>query len=501
MQRNPLRRAILGALIANLAAVGAAHAVFLNPAGLGQVLVYPYYTVNGGNSTAITIVNTSLTGKAVKVRFLEAYNGRDVLDFNLYLSPHDVWVGQVTPVGTGAGLATNDNTCTVPRIPLTGAPLPFSTQAFDGSTAQGKDGGPTDASRTREGYVEVIDMGTVLNANQNTLDAITHSDGIPSGCQQVIDAWTAGGYWAVNASVDIGPPSGGLTGTGTLIDVALGTVEGYTPDALGQFYTAPAIGFHSAPDALTPNLSSATSLTSAAHAASPVSDDDIPIASTFQRSVDAVSSVFMADAVFNEYWTSGTIDAASEWVVTYPTKRFYTDPYYSSGASLNPFDIKFGPVSSLPQGAGSCAPVNTNPYDREEAEIEIFLGAPAPPNGAALCFATQVVTFNQSHQGGSALPSRVLGSALSQDYATPADNGWAVIDLAGASINHQLSASREGHVFLGLPVTGFWVTQFVNGNLGGVLANYTALYKHKLHVTCAIPASSQSSGSLGQACS
>lgn len=67
-----------------------ARAVHINPDGLGQLLFYPYYTVRNGNVTAMSIVNTTSLTKAVKVRFLEGKNGREVLDFNLFLSPTDV---------------------------------------------------------------------------------------------------------------------------------------------------------------------------------------------------------------------------------------------------------------------------------------------------------------------------------------------------------------------------------------------------------------------------
>jgi hypothetical protein len=50
------------------------------------VLIYPYYTVNAGLARCL-LVNTTPAGKALKVRIHEGYNGRDVLDFNLYLSP------------------------------------------------------------------------------------------------------------------------------------------------------------------------------------------------------------------------------------------------------------------------------------------------------------------------------------------------------------------------------------------------------------------------------
>jgi hypothetical protein len=34
-------------------------------------------------------------------------------------------------------------------------------------------------------------------------------------------------------------------------------------------------------------------------------------------------------------------------------------------------------------------------------------------------------------------------------------------------------------VFYGLPVSGFEAENFVNGNLGGVLANYSGVYRHR----------------------
>ena len=39
-----------------------------------------------------------------------------MLDFNLYLSPFDVWVAQVYDNGSGGAVATNDNSCTVPTF-------------------------------------------------------------------------------------------------------------------------------------------------------------------------------------------------------------------------------------------------------------------------------------------------------------------------------------------------------------------------------------------------
>ncbi|MCU7872269.1 MAG: hypothetical protein KZQ91_05945 [Candidatus Thiodiazotropha sp. (ex Lucinoma borealis)] len=39
----------------------------------------------------ITITNTTNLWKAVRVRILESRNSGDLLNFNVYLSPFDVW--------------------------------------------------------------------------------------------------------------------------------------------------------------------------------------------------------------------------------------------------------------------------------------------------------------------------------------------------------------------------------------------------------------------------
>jgi hypothetical protein len=88
------RKALTTAVLAGLGVAGAAQAAYQNPSGLGQALIYPYYTVqsSGGNAynTYVSVVNTTDRVKVVKVRFREGKNSREVLDFNLYLSPNDM---------------------------------------------------------------------------------------------------------------------------------------------------------------------------------------------------------------------------------------------------------------------------------------------------------------------------------------------------------------------------------------------------------------------------
>ncbi len=96
MNRKNLTAAVLAGLAGAAGIVGSAQAVNINPDGLGQVLIYPYYTTNGGNTTVLSVVNTSEDAKAIKVRFMEGQNSQEVLDFNLYMSAYEVWAAAIS---------------------------------------------------------------------------------------------------------------------------------------------------------------------------------------------------------------------------------------------------------------------------------------------------------------------------------------------------------------------------------------------------------------------
>src|SRR5687768_290799 len=96
MSRKPYPAAALFALA--LASPGAS-AVSLNPRGLGEVLIYPYYTVQKDQDTLLTVGNASDLGKLVNVNIREGMNGRPIFSFRLYLSPHDIWTARISQVG------------------------------------------------------------------------------------------------------------------------------------------------------------------------------------------------------------------------------------------------------------------------------------------------------------------------------------------------------------------------------------------------------------------
>ena len=150
--------AAVSAAILGSVAMQNASAVSFDVAGTaGQVLIFPYYNVNNGYQTSYNIRNTKDEFKAVKLRFRESGNSNDVLDFNVYMSPYDVFTVTLTRSNGGDDpdasdtvlLTTEDTTCTFPAIPEGG--VKFITDIYPAT-------GPIDA---REGYLEVIEMGVI----------------------------------------------------------------------------------------------------------------------------------------------------------------------------------------------------------------------------------------------------------------------------------------------------------------------------------------------------
>lgn len=490
MNRNSLTTAVVAGIAGVVGIANLANAVNLNPDGLGQVLLYPYYTVNNHQQTALSVVNTTSIGKAVKVRFLEGYNSREVLDFNLFLSPFDVWTAGVFSLsdagvsGSGAGIFTKDNSCTAPQF-LSG-PLAngagyqaFLHYAYTGSNS---DSGPTGDSRTREGHFEMISMGDITGA---ALAAdITHVNGKPPGCLKAEADFEAGAFASIVA------PTSGLFGAAAVVDVANGTYYAYNADALDGF-TQTALG--AGTGSLTPSLAGVNegaSPTVMAH----VFNNGAVVNAAYTKGgttgIDAVSAVFSANNLYNQWQAASDGSVGSDWVVTFPTKRFYVDTLYTGGAGTAPI-IPF--ESAFVKGL-SCDVVGISLFDREEntTSTPTCGFSPCPPGQppSSLCHETNVISF-----GGTS----ILGSGLTSNIATSAlgSNGWLGLSFTdathgGTSAAADAHASRPsvagtsgtitataGVIFYGLPVTGFEAEDFVNGNLNGVLANYSGVYRHR----------------------
>jgi len=245
---------------AMMAMTAPAHAMNISQDNVGQVLLFPYYTVKNGLDTIFTVTNTSAKTAIFKVRFREALNSREVRDFNVVLSPFDHWAAAVTGnTAGGAVVRTFDKTCTSPTLPASPAAagareVDFSSALFSGIF---KDSASEDLSRVREGYFEVILMGvsdrdTAVSTNILEFNA-KHVSGVPRDCAKV-DALF------LNTRVNLGymeAPENILKGHVTYINVANGTAMDAEPAAIENFQTS--INIVEPPSDLLPDLTSGDS--------------------------------------------------------------------------------------------------------------------------------------------------------------------------------------------------------------------------------------------------
>lgn len=159
MMKKNLLAASLALALGSLS--GAATADWkVNDQGIGHYNLVPYYTVQEGSNTLINIVNTDTTnGKVVKVRFRAAEWSDDALDFQVFLSPGDVWTAAVGVEGGVPKLVSSDKSCTLPAD--LGAGKAFPTTRVEGR----------DAAKLFEGYVEIFAMADVPKLSQSVTAA------------------------------------------------------------------------------------------------------------------------------------------------------------------------------------------------------------------------------------------------------------------------------------------------------------------------------------------
>jgi hypothetical protein len=460
---------------------GTAQAVHVNPEGLGSVLIYPYYTVRadgGGTSTAyydnyVSIVNTTASTKAVKVRILEGKRSAEVLDFNLFLSPFDVWTGAIVRTTTasdgeeGGKLISIDRSCVVPNALFTSTAGLNRFKNF--VYAATNDGGGSTLDRTREGYLEVLEMGDVTNTT--AIAAAKHnSAGVPANCP----------YFEANdltLGTQLSAPTGGLFGGLSLINVRSGSDFSYDAVALAAWSSV--VQYSRAGD-VQPRLTQATANTTSLV----FTGAGNVVASTWANARDAVSAAMMSTNVYNEYVLETATQSGTDWVVTFPTKFAYSVP--GTGAALPPFNANFN-------NGQACDVFGLSFWNREEATTStptIVLPSPEPtvtPTVNSFCYEANVLTWANSAMLGSVNAYNVDPTAAG--FRT----GWAnisftqpvqVISPTASTINGAAAAVQRS---FGLPVVGFAIQDFSNGNVGTppVLSNYGGNFNHKYSRTVA----------------
>lgn len=408
-------------LVAALAAVGlvgvagaqVTSSIAVNPDGVGQALIYPFYTVQNGNATLLSVVNTTAEGKVVKIRFRDYANSEDVRDFNIYLSAKDVWTAAVLPVGSagmtgsggwtgssggGAMVVTQDNTCTAPNktnwqdvsadfggIPTYAVPFSKADYVSHDNATRGSAADQT-LERTTRGYFEVIEQGTIPTTTTmyGKIDhRVAGRNGKPdcAGLHALSPSVNATYPWVAHG---LTTQSGGLFGSVAWLSLGNGASTATSATAMNGFLRNPVV--YNAGD-FNPNLTDHLTTTAV------VTTTDRVVIANFAGSVSipsgassvvpnmwAATAPFFATNVQGEYFYSSDLAGATDWVVTMPGKRhFVTFAGTGSDAAADAFAPSA--TSTLPpfattsywrtaSGTGqytSPVPLGAVAYDREEA--------------------------------------------------------------------------------------------------------------------------------------
>lgn len=467
-----VRKKVLNLAVAS--AVGAAglaslpaHAVNVSQNNVGEVLLFPLYTVRGGLDTVFTVTNTTARAVVMKVRWREALNSREVRDFNVVLSPYDVWTAGVTKdaAGTGALVRTYDNTCTSPALPAsttaTGAKeIAFTSIGYDGTDASyPTDKGGTSITRVQEGYFEVFNMGEL--ASGTIFTASKHgASGVPANCTTVANS--------VASDYPVGTltqPTNALKGAVSYIDVATGKAIDATPTAIENFAST---AIWAAPGDLNPDLADGD----AGMTANFLDNGAAVAVAGIAQSQDAVSVLLMADNIMNEFASNGTT-SLTDWVITFPTKHHYVD---GTGNAQYPFGDNF------PNDGTSCNTITPTLFNREEGSVAPSGNSfsPAPTGATAqLCYETNFISFNGANIFGTGV------NHMSLDTTAVGTAGWLNLGLAGVvgaasatGVGGATTAAPRVTGFAGdsgLPVIGFAAVMRVAGSSS---TNYGSTVNH-----------------------
>ncbi len=473
----------------------ASAAMEVNANGVGYINILPYYSAQGDNVSMFSVTNTSTTTyKLAKVRFRGAEFSDDVFDFQLFLSPQDVYTFYVArDAATGeAKFYTDDNSCTLPaRATLNGAAL--STQRLVG-TADEKLAG------TREGYVEIISMADVSDAAvQATIKHSGHNGMTLSNAlsKPTCDAAILGSSTnAIDLTSKLVAPTGGLMSWGIVADLKNTKAFTFTATAISPTLTDVPVkplywrqadlqsDVYAGGAAVLTGGAVATYTADAALLLIQPYEFDLPDLSTpynaatgtlttpaLQR--NAVSGLF-ADkgTVVTEYVTDDGIAASTDVVLSQPTRRFYYT--FVNSTPLSPAVTGASGIyanTDFTAARGGLTTVNTPAaYGREEQAFNV--GTPggivispnvgAPDSPFYVRGEVSVVTINQ----GQTTKSESLGAQLTNvDYLfsgfAPAD-GWV-----------KLNVQNKKAADVILPVIGFTaINMFNQGGNNGTGSNY-----------------------------
>ena len=487
-----------------------------NVDGLGHILIVPYFSAQNGNSTLINLVNTdAVNGKAVKVRFRGASNSDDIFDFQVFLSPSDVWTANISKVNGVATLSTTDKSCTLPSSVNQAFVLDRLPQTLSVADQQ---------KQTLEGYVEILNMANIpparyalaqagatpTDGGNPLFQATVHSNGVPLCTATTMNRLEVDAL-VMDDSTDTSNaayqgldfPSGGLYANWTIINVpgsttwtgaasAISAVTAGFVNGTGNLVMHPQTG----DDVLDPQnrtsdpILTAGFLTISAAGVTGVAYDPALVPSMFDfpdlstpylpanvgapdAQAVSITDSLAVTSVINEYLTDPTISGETDWVFSSPTRRYSvgmdytTDPYTPVFQDLGlaaPYFHSANVVVSDDTTQLCVKGVTPTAYDREERTQQGNGFVISPGKKTILTFCGEVSVLSFANSGTS-----VLGAELTRNNIVSGlyQDGWMAIATPGNAGN-------------GLPVIGAsFMSAFNPAVSAGVAGNFGLTFPHR----------------------
>ena len=402
--------------------------MFVNPGGLGDALIYGYYNVRDQKISVFGVVNTDETfGARVRIRFREAADipasanrdcnhddvedpqgSHEVLDFDICLSPGDMWTGRIISDTSGAAtlksddhdtyVQFSDNSNVADNSDIFPVRFPNGVQFKFGSA--NSVAGIT-ADNTREGYFEIIAEDQLTETRDGVKCDRIQGNNIPDcTCGDLFD--TGGDVENV------------LMGVNYIVDLGDASTFGYNATAIAEFADS---------DKTSPIASAAPNLRD--------SHDEVV------TGITPVNYILTKSNLYSVHDTEDSKGGDTEIIVTFPTKKLTQD-----------------------ENSEDCDDIFRDPAvgiaiwdDAEHKQTQVCEFSPCPTSENSLPFEVNLIDLNASN---------IFTSDVETAISVPTFRiGWLNIDLVqGAtppSPLHVTSIISGGTAYVahGLPAVGY----------------------------------------------
>lgn len=398
----------------------AATNVFVNPQGTGDALIYGYYNVRNNMGNLFTLTNTSDTfGVRARIRFIEAKNSCEVLDFDVCLSPDDVWTAYILNNNGVANLNVIDSDTAIDTATTRGAIAGLLPNLFPngidfryGNAVQctvNTDPTPTavnvTSDDTLEGYFIVI-----------AEDRLSETE--IGGATTCGVSGTNGATKTLYDDLDDGSVDNVLFGNDYSVGLVDGSTYAYNATALGDFSNQV---FTYGPTFAQPNLGD--------------SDDGLT----------GVNFALTKSALAGSYYDIGT---GTEMIITFPTKKL------TQTSEANPVDM-FDSTTAIDGDLNLGPDVLMTAYDTaQNSKVSVCQLSPCPQSTTTpLPYEVNVININKAG---------IFDSNVEVPVSVSYAMGWLHIDLVNALTGQPAVPAHQTTVNYvttnGLPAIGYVVS-------------------------------------------